>query len=463
MTNLQIFSQIVMGIKPSIQKDFPFRSEILAILDHTLLSINPQKCVEDCITVENNKIWFKNVMVDTNTVNRIHVIGFGKAVFPMGMGVLQKIDAGMQQGVVISKHDPEIEFLHLRENFKTLKGSHPVPSELSVQSSRLLIQSLINSTEKDLVLCLISGGGSSIFTIPPDNISLLHLQELTLLLLECGASIDEINTIRKHLDVVKGGGLLHYIHPSKSISLILSDVISDDISMIASGPTTADMTTFEDAKNVILKYHLEPKVHQSIMKYIEEGVKKKIPETVKQGDKLLSKHHNIIIGNLRKAADAAIDMAQVKGFKTELLSLQYHGEARDVGRNLGSLLKETIKNRKDETPLCLIAGGEPTVTIRGSGKGGRNQEVALSAAIEIAGLDDCCLITLATDGEDGPTDAAGAIVDGDTVNVGKELGLNAECFLKNNDSYNYLEKTKSLLRTGPTHTNVNDLYIILVS
>ena len=270
--------------------------------------------------------------------------------------------------------------------------------------------------------------------------------------LVCGARIDEINTLRRHLDRLKGGGLARLAAPARVISLILSDVVGNALETIASGPTAPDPTTREDALHILEKYGLHADAPLSILKVLETTC-----ETPKPGDSLFERVQNLLVGSNQIAAQAALQQATAEGFHTRFLGDAWQGEARQVGKELGQVLK----NSTSERPLCLIAGGETTVTLRGQGRGGRNQELALAAVRELAGIPDVLLIALATDGEDGPTDAAGAVVSGDTFSRGMALGLMPEDYLANNDAYNYFERLGDLLKPGPSGTNVNDLFFLI--
>jgi len=439
-----------------------FSNEINQILNYALCSVDSRNCVDRNIQIDRNILYVADYPYQLTNFENIYLIGAGKAVIPMAQGVIHKLKKWIQKGYLIAKHG-DMDILHRLPSTITVSfGDHPLPSVRSIQSTRGMLKLAESAREEDLVICLISGGGSALMTLPSEGIELSHLQELTELLLQRGANIEEINTIRKHIDCVKGGGLLKSIYPSTSISLILSDVLGDHIPSIASGPTEADPSTYQDAMDIINKYNLKKELKSTIIRHIEDGIVGKKPETIKRGDAVLRNHKNVIVGSLRMAVEAAEKKAKELGFYTEMLSLQMVGEARDVGRQLGDLLRTTALNKKSSKPLCMIAGGEPTVTIKGSGKGGRNQEVALSAALEIEGLNHCVFISLATDGEDGPTEAAGGIVNGTTIGEGKEKGLDAQKYLDNNDSFNYLKQTRSLIRIGPTGTNVNDLYLMII-
>jgi glycerate 2-kinase len=301
------------------------------------------------------------------------------------------------------------------------------------------------------MVCLISGGGSALMTAPHEGISLEDMQTLTSLLLACGARIDEINILRRQLDRVKGGGLARATK-AQIISLILSDVIGNPLEAIASGPTVPDPTTKEDAIAVLKKYDIEKQVPGSIRKFLESG------SSPPSFQKHVSGFH-MIVGDNKLAAGTALEQAKREGFSTEILTNELQGEAREVGVRLArQLLDDTVKRKR---PFCLIAGGETTVTIQGNGKGGRNQELALAAVNELAGLDNVMLISLATDGEDGPTDAAGAVVTGESAQRAELLGLRVADHLSRNDAYPFFDALDDLIRTSPTGTNVNDLVFLI--
>ncbi|MBU0512973.1 MAG: DUF4147 domain-containing protein [Chloroflexi bacterium] len=371
-------------------------------------------------------------------------------------------------------------------------ASHPVPDERSVAGAQKIIDLLSTTTANDLVICLISGGGSALLTSPVAGISLTDLQSLTSALLACGATINEINTLRKHLSRVKGGQLARWIAPARSATLILSDVVGDPLDVVASGPTVPDSSTYADALAVVDKYNLGAQIPPAIMTHLQSGANGNIPETPKPGDPVFKRAENSIIGNNLQAAQAAIEQAKAEGFNTLLLTTSLQGEARAAGRMLAAVARQIAATGDPiPRPACIVAGGETTVTLslphpqplsqgergvflplplgapfgddkgRGEGGlGGRNQELALAAVSELAGLPDVMLIALATDGDDGPTDAAGAVVTGETLARARELGLDPAEFLARNDSYHFFEPLGDLLKPGPTQTNVCDLTFI---
>ena len=445
-----------------IPEYFPRSSDLNKIICRSLESVDPEKSVKRAVKRTNDLLAINETEISLTDIHKINVIGVGKAVLPMALGISEIINEDINAGILITKHlNPEIQ-ANLNQKITVLRGSHPIPTSLSVKSTGVMLNLLKSGSGRDLVIGLISGGGSALMTYPIKEIGLEGMQNVTSLLLKCGATIQEINTIRKHLDQVKGGGLLKHIHPANSIHLILSDVLGDPLSMIASGPTSADPTTFQDCINIVKKYAIEDQVEPKILTFLREGALGFHEETLKNDSPLLKDSKNFIIGSLSIAIKEAEDQARKLGYDVKLLSSSLIGEARVVGKDLGKKLKEVIAERKKQSkPICLIAGGETTVTVTGKGKGGRNQELALSAAQELNGVENCAFISFATDGEDGPTDAAGGIVTGLTINSGNKLNLNAYDYLKNNNSYEYLEKVGGLIRTGPTGTNVNDIVLMV--
>jgi hydroxypyruvate reductase len=322
----------------------------------------------------------------------------------------------------------------------------------------------LNASEPgDLVICLISGGASALLTMPVTGVSLADLQALTSLLLACGANINEINTLRKHLDQVKGGQLARLAQPARVASLILSDVVGSPLDVIGSGPSVPDSSSFADAYAVLERYGLLGKAPVSIVKYLQRGCQGGAPETPKPDDPLFDRVQNVIIGSNQQAADAALQEALAEGFSAMLLTTYLQGEARQAGRWLAAIARQIASNGQPlQPPACLVVGGETTVTILGDGQGGRNQEMALGAVEDLANLPGAVLVTLATDGGDGPTDAAGAVVTGETLQRALQLGLRPGDYLRRNDAYHFFQGLGDLLVTGPTGTNVNDLAFLFV-
>ncbi|MFH1704142.1 MAG: glycerate kinase [Nitrospirota bacterium] len=394
---------------------------------------------------------------------RLIVIGFGKASCPMAKLIEDQLFDSIDSGIIITKYG------HCQSPYKPKKiqiyeAGHPVPDENGLRATEVIINLLKGVDRNSLLVCLISGGGSALFVSPYGGITLNEKQKVTELLLKAGANISELNTVRKHISKVKGGRLAEIAYPAKIISLILSDVIGDKLDVIASGPTAPDKMKYNEALNIIEKYGLIALTPRSVLETLHKGANGLIPETPKEGDKAFRKVENIIVGSNRKALEAAKTKAEKLGFHAEILSSEISGEARDVGRWFAKKAIETrnMLSAKHNTKICFISGGETTVTVKGNGLGGRNMELALSFAMEIEGIDGITLLSVGTDGTDGPTDAAGAIVYGETIKKAKAVGLDPEEYLENNDSYNFFEKFDGLFVTGPTGTNVMDIQIMVV-
>ena len=433
------------------------------ILHSALKAVDPLLIVQKTVSLNDGKIEVRRKQYASSEYRKIFVIGIGKASQSMTMGIKQILNEDLDSGLVVTKRANKNISDLLLPNIRTIIGDHPIPGTNSLYAADELIQFTSKITKDDLVICLISGGGSALVTKPVNGIPLEELQELTVHLLKCGATIDEINTIRKHLEIIKGGGLAKMLFPAQIITLVLSDVIGDSLSMIASGPTTSDTTSFNDAYKIIEKYHLKKRVSNNILNYLNQGINGIVPETVKNDDPILEKVHHEILGNNQSASQAGKLMAEEEGFSSKVITNKLQGNAIAVGKELGSFIREIRQNNhKLEKPVCLIAGGETTVIVKGNGLGGRNQELALACAIEIEGLENVCMVALATDGEDGATDAAGAIITGETITKARLKGSNPEESLANNDSYHFFEKNDCLIKTGSTGTNVNDLYFLFV-
>ena len=343
------------------------------------------------------------------------------------------------------------------------EAGHPLPDEAGWRGSQKIIELVQRASEKDFIIFLLSGGGSALLPAPAEGLTLEEKQKVTKLLLESGATIHEINTIRKHISRVKGGQLARLAHPAALLSFVISDVVGDRLDSIASGPTVADKTTFGDCFRILEKYRLTTRIPRAVLRRLEKGSRGEIPETPKPGDPIFSRTQNLLIATNAQAIKAAAEKARSLGYNVLVLSTAVEGEAREVARVHAAMAKEIVRSGQPiRRPACLISGGETTVTVQGDGLGGRCQEFCLAAAIEIEGLEKVFILSGATDGTDGPTDAAGAISDGTTVRRGRALGLEAGVYLRNNDSYHFFKPLNGLLFTGPTLTNVMDLYIILV-
>jgi len=439
------------------------RERALAVLAAALEAVDPINAIKRQMSLSDDTLRIGQRTYDLGRYRNIYVIGGGKAGGSMAQAVEEILGQRVTAGLINVKYGyrAETEIIGLNE------AGHPIPDAAGMAGTNQMAALARQATDEDLVLCLISGGGSALMTLPAEGITLADMKSLTNAFLRCGATINEINAVRKHLSQIKGGNLAHLAYPAEIVSLILSDVVGNPLDVIASGPTVADTTTFADAYGVIEKYGLLEEIPASIVARLQQGKDGVIPDTPKEGAESFARTHNLIIASNEVAAEAAITKAGELGFHALLLSTFVEGEAREVAKVFAAIAKEIINSgRPIPRPACVVAGGETTVTVRGNGLGGRNQEMALSAALEIASLEDVMIIPLATDGTDGPTDAAGAIADGSTLRRAslllQDMGLSATQYLADNDSYHFFQQLGDLLITGPTNTNVNDLTFTFV-
>jgi glycerate-2-kinase len=398
----------------------------------------------------------------TGTSDKITVIGFGKASCRMARALEDSLGDLIEDAIVITKYG------HCDSSYKSKKinifeAGHPVPDENGLRGTEEVIRLLKNSPEKRLIVCLISGGGSALLVSPYEGITLNEKQVLTDVLLKAGVDIYGLNTVRKHISRVKGGRLAEITYPAHMVSLILSDVIGDRLDVIASGPTSPDMTTYSDALQVLEEYRIRDKVPPPVVDLLEKGKKGEIPETPKEESKVFNRLENIIIGSNKIALMAAQEESEKRGLTVEIISSELSGEAKEMGKWLAGKAKEIKGSSPLQRSLCFISGGETTVTVTGKGVGGRNMELALSFATEIEGVDGIALISAGTDGTDGPTDAAGALVDGQTIRKAKARGMDPETYMNNNDSYHFFKEINELFVTGPTGTNVMDIQIMVLA
>jgi glycerate 2-kinase len=380
---------------------------------------------------------------------RVFLLGAGKASGAMAVAAEQIADDRVAGGFVVVKDGYD---RHLRR-VEIAEAGHPVPDARGLAASARLLEVARSAREGDLVLFLVSGGGSALTSAPAPPITLAEKQELTRLLLASGAAIGELNAVRKHLSLFKGGQLARAASPATVLTLALSDVIGDPLDVIASGPTAPDPTIFADALDVLKRRGLAGRVPASIQRRLEAGRAGEIEETPKPGDPLFERVTNLVIGNNALVTDAALSTARRLGFQADLTTRELQGEARDVAREF------VARARRLTPPACLIAGGETTVTVRGQGKGGRCQEFALAAALELEPTDRLTILAAGTDGTDGPTDATGAIVDATSIARGSAAGADARRALADNDAYGFLRASEDLLVSGPTRTNLLDLYV----
>lgn len=434
------------------------RTIILQSFEFALNAVDPKKIIASKISMKNSNLHINGCSFNLKKIKNIYVIGGGKASGSMAEALEKILRKRIKEGVVNvpydSRHKTEIIELH--------EANHPIPDEAGVRGTRYMLQIVEQAKVDDLIICLISGGGSSLMPLPRKGISIVDKRRITNSLLKSGATINEVNTVRKHISDFKGGWLAKKAYPAAILNLILSDVVGDPLEFIASGPTVPDSTTFSDAKKVLEKYDLWQKTPASIQKVLSDGEKNIIPETPKANDHSFKKVYNIVVGNNRSACLAAYKQLRFYGLNTLLLTSTLEGEARHVGTILASIAREADNSGNPiPLPAGIIAGGETTVTVTGKGSGGRNQELALSSALKLKKTDGLVLGSLSTDGIDGPTDAAGAVVDGRTIIRAMKAGLNPEEYLAENNSYNFFSKLGDLIFTGLTGTNVNDITVIV--
>ncbi len=433
--------------------------DALDIFLAALRAVDPNAVVQSKVRVVDDTLFIGDRTYDLNAFERILVVGAGKASAAMAQALETVLGERISGGVVNVKIGHTVAL----QSIELVEANHPVPDEMGLEGTHRIIDLVSNATEKDLILCLISGGGSALLPSPGPGLSLEDKQRTTRLLLRCGATIQEINAIRKHISGVKGGRLARLAFPATMVSLILSDVIGDDLDSIASGPTVPDPTTFSECMEIVQKYGILDDLPGPVKALLEMGIQGAVPETPKPGDPVFARTHNAIIGNNLLAVSTAETRARELGYHALVLSTMIEGETRDVALVHAAIAKEIRKSgRPLAAPACVISGGETTVTIRGEGVGGRNQEFALAAALEIDGWPDLVILSGGTDGTDGPTDAAGAVADGTTVQRARAMGYEAKDYLRNNDSYNFFKPIRGLLITGPTLTNVMDLRLVLV-
>ncbi len=391
---------------------------------------------------------------------RVLVLGAGKAAARMARAVEEILGDLVVGGLVVTKYGHGLETTRV----EVAEAAHPVPDRAGLDATARLVDLAKEAGEDTLVVMLISGGGSALLPLPALGITLEEKQRVTDLLLDAGADIGEMNAVRKHLSAIKGGWLARHAAPATVLSLILSDVVGDHLDVIASGPTVPDHSTFGEAREVLRRRELLDRVPVAVRQRIEQGVAGELDETPKGDDPLFGAGCQVLIGTNAAALKASCHEARARGWNVLLLSSEIEGETRDVARMHAAIAREVGRGGGDPVspPACIVSGGETTVTIRGTGQGGRNQEFALAAALDIRGALATVVVSAGTDGTDGPTDATGALAFGDTVARGIEAGLDARHHLVGNDAYPFFDVLGDLIRTGPTGTNVMDIHLVLV-
>lgn len=427
------------------------RRDALEIFDAALRAASPRAAILRVVTRDGNVLLLNGQPFADVTRGRVIVIGMGKAGAPMAQAIEELVGDQIDAGAVTVKYG----HVAPTQKIKLYQAGHPLPDQNGVRGTQAIVNLLRDSSADDLVICLVSGGGSALMEWLGDGVTLDDLRGLTNELLRCGATINEINALRKHLSRVKGGQLARLAQPARVLALILSDVLGSPLDVIASGPTAPDSSTFTDCLQILDRYALREKIPANILAYLERGARGEIPETPKIDDALFERVTNVIVADNQIACDAAAREAKQRGYAVEMVGTQLQGDARTLALDFAR------RGLRAHPATFILGGGEPTVVLHGNGKGGRAQEWVLAAAREIAGDHHIVVLSAGTDGTDGPTDAAGALADNQTMARARALGLDADAFLENNDAYHFFRALDDLVMTGPTNTNVNDLMIVL--
>lgn len=429
----------------------PARETALACLEAGIAAAHPDRVLESRVALDGSRLRIADSTYELADFEEVVVIGAGKAAGGLAAGLEDLLGERLAGGAVVT--DTPVE----TERIETFEGSHPVPSERGVAGARRVLECAREADERTLVLTVLTGGGSALLPAPADDVSLDNLQSVTRALLDSGARIEEINAVRKHLSSVKGGGLARAAAPATVVGLLVSDVVGDRLDAIASGPTVPDPTTFADALSVLSRYDIDAPA--PVRERLERGKRGEVAETPTAGDACFDRVENHVLAGAYTAIDAAREVAEERGYRTLLLSSRVRGEARETALTHVAVAEECLATGQPvEPPAVVLSGGETTVTVRGDGRGGPNGEFALAAALEFFG--PVALASIDTDGRDGGTDIAGAVVDGDTV--GADDRETVRMALANNDSYGFLDGRDALIETGRTGTNVNDLRVLVI-
>jgi len=439
-------------------------SELINIFNAAIAAVDSYRAVLNAVRLEQNCLHVAAAKYDLALYNRIVVAGAGKAGARMAMALETLLGSRISEGLIVVKdgHTAPLRII------QQIEAAHPVPNQAGVDATQKILQMAQQADAQTLFICLISGGASALLVAPAAELTLADKQEVTTQLLKAGASIEELNAVRKHLSRVKGGRLAQAAFPAQVLTLILSDVIGDRLDVIASGPTAPDAATFVEAWAVLAKYQLQKKIPARVIQHLQQGMAGKVAETVKQGDACLHNVQNVIVGGLALALEAAKEKSRQLGMRADIIKTDLQGESREAAHFLAQAAGAALNQMQPHESRILLSGGETTVTVRGSGMGGRNQELALAFAIDIENRQGASLLSSGTDGSDGPNDAAGALVDGNTAAQARLLGIKPELYLDNNDSYNFFQKLdagsgeQAHFITGPTGTNVMDMQILLL-
>jgi glycerate 2-kinase len=430
------------------------------IFEAGLQGVEPSAAIKNFVHVSGDRLRVGDCAYDLAEFHNLYIIGAGKAAARMGLALEELLGDKIAGGLAVVKYGHGLPL----KRIQVIEAGHPVPDEAGLDGARQIMALLESAGAQDLILFVISGGGSALLPAPADGLTLQDKQRTTQALLASGAAIGEVNAVRKHISQLKGGRLARLAAPATLVSLVISDVVGDSLEDIASGPAVADTGTYVDCVRIVQRYELQEKIPSAVMNLLTRGAAGELEETPKPGDPAFRNARNFIVGSNRTALAAARQCAESLGYRTSIVSHAVEGESRSVAAAHAEHAKNLQKTVAPAAkPVCILAGGETTVTIRGDGLGGRNQEYAVAAALAIDGIAGIVALSAGTDGTDGPTDAAGAIIDGSTIGRGKTQGFDADEFLRRNDSYHFLQATGDLLRTGPTLTNVMDLQVWLIA
>jgi glycerate 2-kinase len=435
------------------------RQDLHTMFQAALQAVDPGEAIRRHVRRVADQLQVADHTYDLRRYDRLSVIGVGKAGAAMAIAVESLLGDLLHDGHVIVKYGHGAPATHVTVH----EAGHPIPDEAGVRATHTLIDFVTGRGPRELLVCLISGGGSALSPAPVEGITLAEKQEVTRLLLACGATIHEINALRKHISRIKGGQLARLVSPATLITLVLSDVVGDSLDTIASGPTVPDTSTFADCLEILRKYQLFDRAPTAIRRHLEAGVSGAVAETPKPGDAVFARTQTVIIGRNLQALEAASLQATTLGYQPLILSSAIEGETREVAKVHAGIAREVLASGHPiAAPACILSGGETTVRLRGQGKGGRNQEFALALALDIPNMPGIAALSGGTDGTDGPTDAAGAVIDWTTCGRAEQLGLHPRQALDHNDAYPFFERLSDLVITGPTQTNVMDVRIMLI-
>lgn len=442
-----------------VEKQQKHKRDILRVIWGAIDSANPESAVRECLKLRYENLHVGNRIIDLGKINNVYVIGAGKASPIMAKTAENILMRRLKGGLICTKYGHSIP-LH---NINIMEADYPIPDKNSQLGAQRTLRLVGSCKANDLIICMLSEGASALWSTPRPPIKFEDKKQAIEALLTCGADIHEINTVLKHISNIKGGMLAEAAQPAMLITLAISDVVGDQLPCIGSGPTTGDPTTFKNVFDIVNKYDLLPRLPSSVSDIIWDGYKKLIKDTPKPSNAAFSKNIELVIGSNKKALEVAQQTARYLGYKVQIVSSQLTGEAKEVGPKLVEQARKLSASQKPgDKPWMLLSGGETTVTLSGNGKGGRNQEMVLVAAIAMDGIDNMTFASISTDGADGLTDAAGAIADGSTMGRGKLSGHDAHKYLANDDSYNYFKAMGDLIKTGPTGTNVMDIQVLII-